>query len=771
MILFILIYFVVPFTQAVSEAPEIQWSSTYGLGQSSSLIQTADGGYLIAAIHLDSEARLIKTSQNGEIEWEKRYGNEVFGGSRKIVSVVQTRDLGYVLFGEGGHIVRTDTEGIVQWIEKLNLEGIEAGIETVYKDYVLVGNTKDVTDYNVAWIVKVDEEGNVLWKKDFTGGGYTVYAVAEGFDGGYVFGGSYKECFWLSKTDSRGNAQWDRKYSYGGLEDMHHVNSIAKANDGGFMLAGTGDWQASGGEVPWLIKTDFSGNEKWHRVYEDMPSNGFVSSLQTEDGGCAAILEYSATLVKMDDLGQLQWKTTYGDASSGYTYPTSLIRTEEGGFAIVGSSSGLLPIWLVKTWPETGLYQTKISISSPESKTYSTDEISIVFNTDQSTWIGYSLNGNKNVTITGNTTLAQLSENSYSLRLYIIDNFGNSFASETIHFSIVRPFPWEWIVTLIVTTTVVSTCFLAYFKKLGLIRQILLKIRDNNIVRNLAIISFCIFLILVQIFFPFIVYSSFSNENSTFQVGVSYVYEEDNIGQIFNEVSKIQALGFKVIRINMVCDPTDPNEYSNILTEEFFMSTSHYDVRVALIINNDDSIEDVRYYFSRWGSQISYIQILNEPELSSSWSIGALYTDDEIFSKFQEIYAVVEPYRNKAKLYTNFEAGYILRTNVPIELSENLDFVGYDVFMESFLVLSPSFIQFLQKTTKKEVVITEFGMSTTNEAAQRDYIIRGLNLFKSMGLKGCWIAYWNSVNNNYGIRGRMTEKSVGEWIAENSNAL
>ena len=59
-------------------------------------------------------------------------------------------------------------------------------------------------------------------------------------------------------------------------------------------------------------------------------------------------------------------------------------------------------------------------------------------------------------------------------------------------------------------------------------------------------------------------------------------------------------------------------------------------------------------------------------------------------------------------------------------------------------------------------------MSTSNDIAQSDFIIRGLNLFKSMGLKSCWLTYWNSENDNYGIRGRLSEKTVGEWIAENA---
>jgi len=59
-------------------------------------------------------------------------------------------------------------------------------------------------------------------------------------------------------------------------------------------------------------------------------------------------------------------------------------------------------------------------------------------------------------------------------------------------------------------------------------------------------------------------------------------------------------------------------------------------------------------------------------------------------------------------------------------------------------------------------------MSTSDDEAQSDYVIRGLNLFKSMGLRGCWLVYWNSVNNNYGIRGRLSEQRIGEWIAQNT---
>jgi hypothetical protein len=95
--------------------------------------------------------------------------------------------------------------------------------------------------------------------------------------------------------------------------------------------------------------------------------------------------------------------------------------------------------------------------------------------------------------------------------------------------------------------------------------------------------------------------------------------------------------------------------------------------------------------------QMFSVQVFNEPELSSTWDIGALFTDDEIFSKFEKMIDLVESHNLSAKLYTNFSVGYVLRSNVPIELSKRLDFVGLDIFMEAFLILSPHFIQNLQK--------------------------------------------------------------------------
>jgi len=349
-----------------------------------------------------------------------------------------------------------------------------------------------------------------------------------------------------------------------------------------------------------------------------------------------------------------------------------------------------------------------------------------------------------------------------------------------VPFTVGARFPSEVVFAGVAIAVVASLSFLLYMKRRSLSdyrkmnlksfmkKQSLVAITQNKIVWTLIIISLCFILVFVQFFFPYVFYSSSKRSNASFEVGVSYVYERDNVEQIFSEVSRIRDLGFKVIRVNLVCDSNIHSSYLNTLSDVFFSAIRQIGMSVALIINDHSSPSDINYYLDRWGKDLAYVQILNEPDVASSWEIGALFTDDEAGSKFEEIYAIVEQHQLLAQSYTNFSPAFIVRTNLPIQFSEKLDFVGFDVFMDSFLTTSPNMIQLLQKITNKDVVISEFGMSTNNDATQSDYIIKGLNLFRNMGLKGCWIVYWNDADNEYGIRGRLTEQKVGEWIAQNS---
>ena len=78
-----------------------------------------------------------------------------------------------------------------------------------------------------------------------------------------------------------------------------------------------------------------------------------------------------------------------------------------------------------------------IEIISPENKTYAMNSVPLSFTVNKEmSWIGYSLDGQTNVTIAGNTTLTDLLDGSHYLIVYANDTFGNMGLSDIVHFTV-----------------------------------------------------------------------------------------------------------------------------------------------------------------------------------------------------------------------------------------------------------------------------------------------------------------------------------------------
>jgi len=198
-----------------------------------SVQQTKDGGYIIAGYTKSygsgsMDVWLIKTDTNGNKMWDKTFGG---GGGDFGYSVQQTKDGGYIIAGET----------------------------------LSYGSGKgDV------WLIKTDEEGNMLWDNVFGGEGIIGrdnYAQ-QTEDGGYIIvGGIYTLNYdiqaysvpdvWLIKTDAESNKLWDKTF---GGEGSDCGYSVQQTKDDGYIIAGYTESYGLGGEDVWLIKTDAEGN-------------------------------------------------------------------------------------------------------------------------------------------------------------------------------------------------------------------------------------------------------------------------------------------------------------------------------------------------------------------------------------------------------------------------------------------------------------------------------------------------------------------------------
>jgi hypothetical protein len=76
-------------------------------------------------------------------------------------------------------------------------------------------------------------------------------------------------------------------------------------------------------------------------------------------------------------------------------------------------------------------------LMAPESKTYTKCDIPLNFTVNEAVpKITYNLDGQENVTIAGNTTLAGLSYGEHNVTVYALDKVGNMGFSEAVYFSV-----------------------------------------------------------------------------------------------------------------------------------------------------------------------------------------------------------------------------------------------------------------------------------------------------------------------------------------------
>jgi N-acetylneuraminic acid mutarotase len=111
----------------------------------------------------------------------------------------------------------------------------------------------------------------------------------------------------------------------------------------------------------------------------------------------------------------------------------------------------------------------EIKLLSPITHSYNESSVPLLFTVDkQVSWMGYSLDGQDNVTVTGNSTITELTNGLHNVTVYAEDTFGNEGASETITFNVEVPEPFPVVPVVaasLATVAVVGIGLLVYFKK------------------------------------------------------------------------------------------------------------------------------------------------------------------------------------------------------------------------------------------------------------------------------------------------------------------
>ena len=356
-----------------SNAPSLQWEHEYsGAGQISDLvkclIQTSDGGYAFlgtsdpySGTRVPSGSVLVKTDSSGTVQWQKQFG---FTGA---LGLVQTNDGGYVLAGQdnassGTVLFKLDSNGNLQWNKTYPYSsnnnpyvGSNVMVATSDGGFALAG-----TQNSEVWLVKTDSAGNVQWSNTYQETfDRAVNCLMQSQDGGYImigasivnpdFEGSPATLEML-KVNSAGTLLWCEAYDAGISSWDGH--SIVQTSDGGYVL--TDDTNSSNSHI--VFKTNQDGAVEWKQTFASnaTTASGIYSVIETSDSGLAFSGMLQSPLggvayiwmFKTDSLGNIEWHQTYGNTGLfdgvGVLYyfgGSRIIECSDGSLVVAGGAS------------------------------------------------------------------------------------------------------------------------------------------------------------------------------------------------------------------------------------------------------------------------------------------------------------------------------------------------------------------------------------------------------------------------------------------------
>ncbi|MEE4257810.1 MAG: T9SS type A sorting domain-containing protein [Bacteroidales bacterium] len=215
--------------------------------------QTLDHGFIITGdkgvIDSSYNVLLIKTDIQGNVMWRQQYGGlETDNG----YYVEITADSGYMIVGSTRsmgagetdmYLIKTDQDGNLEWSRSYggwNYEWGFHGQQTRDGGYILVGRSRYPNDDDVLCLVKTNHLGDSMWTKK-----YMLYKESTGncvrqtMDQGYIITGrtdsaTLRPHMFLMKTDSLGNEEWARIFD----DQVSAGFSVKQTSDSGYIITG-----------------------------------------------------------------------------------------------------------------------------------------------------------------------------------------------------------------------------------------------------------------------------------------------------------------------------------------------------------------------------------------------------------------------------------------------------------------------------------------------------------------------------------------------------
>ncbi|MBO9566212.1 MAG: gliding motility-associated C-terminal domain-containing protein [Niastella sp.] len=131
--------------------------------------------------------------------------------------------------------------------------------------------------------------------------------------------------------------------TYGG-QRSDIISDIRSTPDGGYIVAGRTGSFGAGDEDGFLLKIDQLGAVQWSKTFGAARTDGFYRVILTSDGGFMAVgqtksygyLTGAAWAVKTDAAGNLQWNRQFGENTTFGEIASNVIQASNGSYYITG---------------------------------------------------------------------------------------------------------------------------------------------------------------------------------------------------------------------------------------------------------------------------------------------------------------------------------------------------------------------------------------------------------------------------------------------------
>jgi Secretion system C-terminal sorting domain len=387
-----------------AQNPTLVWAKTYGgskIDLPYAITITKDNKYLVtgrtSSSDVDvgsnlglSDVWLLKLDETGNILWKKSYGGS---GGESMYAIAQTLDNGFIMVGTtssrdgdvtenkggfDGWVIKIDSIGRIQWQKTIggsNDESFWSVFQTQNGDYILGGystsNDKDFPQNageEDMWILKLGNQGNIVWKKHIGGSMYDYFAqitniddktfaiagTTESRDGDMV--GAYGD--FSAKMDSSGNIVWKKslgfpnqplglQFFYGLTMSQKNIVSVGMK----IIERGTSPPKLSYSWDFLITKCDTAGNRLWSKYFGgtdtekatnvhalsngDLLVSGYTQSDDLDVTGSNGGIDF--WVIRIDSLGNLKNANCYGGSQEDQCYASAIDK--QGNLILVGYST------------------------------------------------------------------------------------------------------------------------------------------------------------------------------------------------------------------------------------------------------------------------------------------------------------------------------------------------------------------------------------------------------------------------------------------------